>query len=614
MHNTDSTQMVHNIPVYLRIKGSVKISGLYKISDDTIVCNVPGGHVEQTKEKYLFSKIFKTESTQKIYDVIIKEEIVRFINGKNFTLIVYGSSGSGSSFTLYGTQKEPGIIPRSIVGLFRSLPPLQSQPHFKPLPDGQVLILHHNQKLLERQRISANLKYLRSRKTLAKGFRAMNNNISKDRSYTKPIGSIINVYITFCEIYNENIFDLFQPISVEGHSRQQLETKECEDNIYIKDLTSVYVSSALEVYELLEYGLQNRNDAIKAAYLESSKSHCLFTVKLIQGHRRKVISVSSFTFSHLEGPERLEKRFDEQYRLMEINCIKRSMSILKRCITMIRDGEKNKDNIKPLIKGSKISQLFQRALLRQEHIQLMVNINPASDMLSSTLRSLNFFAIAKGVVDRTTFDLPCCSRQLNFFDSSQPPKEETIKALKNECEMLSKKNNKNSDENKSLKEEIIKLRLQLSKEKSRCQQAVDEERKNINDSYGKIIGIKEQQIEILETNTKILFEEVLNLRQHILNNNQTQQSSNDFTCSSSPNQNVQYDRNCDSVITISDDETMKENFDEDNHAVNNENEDHINEGNISKYYRIPKVSEVELMDKNIDEGPSGSNNEHYCIK
>lgn len=48
---------------------------------------------------------------------------------------------TGKTYTIVGTPDQPGIIPRALEYMFRSLPELPEVPEIKPLPSGEVQFL-----------------------------------------------------------------------------------------------------------------------------------------------------------------------------------------------------------------------------------------------------------------------------------------------------------------------------------------------------------------------------------------------------------------------------------------------------------------------------------------
>ncbi|KAK4880175.1 hypothetical protein RN001_008321 [Aquatica leii] len=145
-----SEKIVNNIDhyqVYLRIKGVENLGELYEIENDILLCRVPtefqrARNLEENESitrTFKFSKIIDPNSNQtKLFDEVIKEKVLEFINGSNCTLMSYGASGSGKTFTIIGTKEEPGIIPRSLEYLFRTLPTLPEVPLIKPNASGGI--------------------------------------------------------------------------------------------------------------------------------------------------------------------------------------------------------------------------------------------------------------------------------------------------------------------------------------------------------------------------------------------------------------------------------------------------------------------------------------------
>ena len=68
-------------------------------------------------KKFNFDKIFPENSSQsKIFEITSKNIIDKVISGYNGTIIAYGQSSTGKSYTLSNDLSEPnlqGIIPRT---------------------------------------------------------------------------------------------------------------------------------------------------------------------------------------------------------------------------------------------------------------------------------------------------------------------------------------------------------------------------------------------------------------------------------------------------------------------------------------------------------------------
>lgn len=213
-------------------------------------------------------------------------------------------------------------------------------------------------------------------------------------------GVSVSIWVSFAEIYNEYIYDLLQFNQSKNKQREKLKLgKDSRGQVYIKDLTSIHVSSGVEAYQILQYGLQYLQYASTTVNSHSSRSHCIFTIKLVQlSANKKDFIVTFFNFADLAGSERLKKTMNKGDRLKESNNINASLLVLHRCITIVRNAQKgSKSKVAPF-RESKLTQLFQNALSGQESIYMIVNINPIINMYDESQHVLNFSAIAKDII------------------------------------------------------------------------------------------------------------------------------------------------------------------------------------------------------------------------
>ena len=66
-----------------------------------------------------FNYIFNGHENQKeVFNLTLKNSVKDLINGKNITILTYGASGSGKTYTILGTRKNPGIIPNTLSMIF----------------------------------------------------------------------------------------------------------------------------------------------------------------------------------------------------------------------------------------------------------------------------------------------------------------------------------------------------------------------------------------------------------------------------------------------------------------------------------------------------------------
>lgn len=139
---------------------------------------------------------------------------------------------------------------------------------------------------------------------------------------------MVSIWVSFAEIYNENIYDLLAPIT-KGRPRQKLRIGNNRGDTYIKDLTMIHTSDGMEAYQVLQYGIQNLNYAATALNSHSSRSHSIFSLKLLQTSSvDDKVYITNFNFCDLAGAERLKKTGNIGDRLKESNNINTSLMIL----------------------------------------------------------------------------------------------------------------------------------------------------------------------------------------------------------------------------------------------------------------------------------------------
>lgn len=61
----------------------------------------------------------------------------------------------------------------------------------------------------------------------------------------------VSIWVSFAEIYNEHVFDLLR----QDNERKNLRFGMVNGQVFIKDLTCVNVTTGLEAYLILQYGL-----------------------------------------------------------------------------------------------------------------------------------------------------------------------------------------------------------------------------------------------------------------------------------------------------------------------------------------------------------------------
>ncbi|XP_065609342.1 kinesin-like protein KIF20A isoform X1 [Cyrtonyx montezumae] len=392
--------------------------------------------------KFTFSQVFGPETTQsKFFEGSTKEIVRAYINGVNGLVFTYGVTNAGKTYTIQGTSKDFGILPRSLDMIFNHIRGRQYlKMNFKPCLSNDVKKLEDAQVKQEEAIKTTLLASLKEEtESISNAIASMchvESTSSKCTSKNLPSDSLENfvpvdaywtnihqrtqasVWISFCEIYNEYVYDLLNILSTLKNQKRRV-LRICEDqggNSYIKDLKWINIQSTEEGCKILKIGNKNRSFACTRMNEQSSRSHSIFSIRLLiltDEHQPHVLGVSELTFCDLAGSERCNKTQAFGDRLKEAGNINNSLHILGKCIAALKQNQNPK--MKPSyipFRESKLTRLFQPFFCGKGKACMIVNINQHASMYDETLHVMKFSAIAKQVIQTV---LP---KSLGFF----PPK------------------------------------------------------------------------------------------------------------------------------------------------------------------------------------------------
>ncbi|VFV26550.1 low quality protein: kinesin-like [Lynx pardinus] len=372
----------------------------------------------QMAQKFSFSKVFGPETTQKeFFQGCIMQPVKDLLKGQSRLIFTYGLTNSGKTYTFQGTEENIGILPRTLNVLFDSLQErLYAKMNLKPHRSREFLRLSPDQ---EKEEVASKVTLLRQIKEVA-----MQND-----SYDTLHGSLINslnipeceesmkdceqaslnmdnsikfsVWVSFFEIYNECIYDLFVPVSSKFQKRKMLRlSQDVKGYSFIKDLQWIQVSDSKEAYRLLKLGIKHQSVAFTKLNNASSRSHSIFTIRILQiedSEMPRVMRVSELCLCDLAGSERSVKTQNEGERLRETGNINTSLLTLGKCINVLKNSEKSKFQQHVPFRESKLTHYFQSFFNGKGKICMIVNISQCYFAYDETLNVLKFSAIAQKV-------------------------------------------------------------------------------------------------------------------------------------------------------------------------------------------------------------------------
>ncbi|KFP06148.1 Kinesin-like KIF20A, partial [Calypte anna] len=373
--------------------------------------------IGQSVHKFTFSQVFGPETSQsEFFEGSMKEIVSSYINGVNGLVFTYGVTNAGKTFTIQGTSKDFGILPRSLAVIFNHIKgrcylKMNFKPHLsndvKELEDAQV-----KQEEAIKHAILASLKevsdqiltFVCSLGSLCFGL-AENDFVPLDIYRTNiHQRTQASVWVSFCEIYNEYVYDLLNVLSTSKPQKRRV-LRVCEDqggNSYIKDLKWINIQSTEEACKILKIGNKNRSFACTRVNEQSSRSHSIFSIRLLRltdEHQPCVLGVSELSFCDLAGSERCNKTQAFGDRLKEAGNINNSLHILGKCISALKQNQNPK--VKPSyipFRESKLTRLFQPFFCGKGKACMIVNINQHASTYDETLHVMKFSAIAKQVI------------------------------------------------------------------------------------------------------------------------------------------------------------------------------------------------------------------------
>ena len=232
---------------------------------------------EKNVYRFNFDRIFPPSSTQQdIYDFGVKGIIDSVLDGYNGTVLAYGQTSSGKTYTMQGEMEEQskqGIIPRMISHVFK---------HIYKNEDTDFMIK-----------------------------------------------------VSMIEIYQEKIRDLFDTSRVNLNIRE-----DSIKGIYVDGTSERYVGSPSDVLALLEMGSANRAQAATNMNEHSSRSHSIFILTINQTNKKEGFSkIGKLYLVDLAGSEKISKTGATGHTLEEAKIINKSLTTLGRVINNLTDGK-----------------------------------------------------------------------------------------------------------------------------------------------------------------------------------------------------------------------------------------------------------------------------------
>lgn len=417
-------------------------------------------HAAQAPTKYTFSRVFApvpSETPKEAQECFFQHTTLSLVKdlleGKNSLVFTYGVTNSGKTYTVQGNDKpgEAGILPRTMDVIFNSIQGRECTKAIRPMGlTGVQPGVSDPSKSLLASRPRAKLRPGMGRAAMAPD--------TSDTISTDPTTLDVHpdyrysVWVSYVEVYNEKLYDLLEAPMPSLLSRTDVSRDDGDDKPagparrplllksevesggkYVGGLKEIKVANLHEARDILRCGQENRTVFSTMANRSSSRSHSVFTIKILRelttvqvgerdvsGLSRKYF-VSRLSIVDLAGSERIANTdVSAGPRLKEAGSINKSLMCLGQCLETMRKNQlragivapgdakmalsssrseeprKRRQSIVPF-RHSKLTELFQSFFMGDGKVVMIVNVNPYGTGYEESANVMRFSAMAKEV-------------------------------------------------------------------------------------------------------------------------------------------------------------------------------------------------------------------------
>ncbi|KAJ5966219.1 hypothetical protein N7481_012933 [Penicillium waksmanii] len=351
--------------------------------------------VPQGRKLFVFDRVFPETVDQDGVWEYLNDSVSSFVQGYNVSLLAYGQSGAGKSYTM-GTSgpteqsqaESMGIIPRAAQALFEKL-------------DGPS----------KHTRNGSSSTGLRTPQRYSMSSAASFGKLNLEKNW--------QLKATYVEIYNEHLRDLLLPESTGSSDRSNVSIREdTKGRILLTGLHQVNINCFDDLIGALNFGSTIRQTDSTAINAKSSRSHAVFSLNLVQRkssgvqatsspkEKRMSMPVDSFSggdtvtvesklhFVDLAGSERLKNTGASGERAKEGISINAGLAALGKVISQLSSRQSGSH---VSYRDSKLTRLLQDSLGGNAYTYMIACVTPAEFHLSETLNTVSYAQRARAI-------------------------------------------------------------------------------------------------------------------------------------------------------------------------------------------------------------------------
>uniref|UniRef100_A0A0D3DT57 Protein ARMADILLO REPEAT KINESIN1 n=1 Tax=Brassica oleracea var. oleracea TaxID=109376 RepID=A0A0D3DT57_BRAOL len=378
-------------------------------------------------ESYRFDEVFTDTASQKrVYEGVAKPVVEGVLSGYNGTIMAYGQTGTGKTYTVGKIGKddaaERGIMVRALEDILASA----------------------------------------------------------------SSASSVSVEISYLQLYMETIQDLLAPEKSNISINEDGKTGE----VSVPGATLVNIQDLDHFFQVLQVGETNRHAANTKMNTESSRSHAILTVYVRRAMNEKAetgtkspkpeslgdkgiprVRKSKLLIVDLAGSERINKSGTDGHLIEEAKFINLSLTSLGKCINALAEGSSHIPT-----RDSKLTRLLRDSFGGSARTSLIITIGPSARYHAETTSTIMFGQRAMKIVNmvklKEEFDYESLCRKLETQVDHLTAEVERQTKLRNsekqelekrlrECENTFAEAEKNAARSKFLEKENARLELRM---------------------------------------------------------------------------------------------------------------------------------------------------------
>ncbi len=239
-------------------------------------------------------------------------------------------------------------------------------------------------------------------------------------SINHPLYTSRSVAVSCLEIYNEELRDLLADDDSDQFyspsKSKMIDIYQGKGGVICKNLKEIKVNSANDVLAAMKLAQKHRMVGETKMNLKSSRSHCVFTIRLRTQRKLKdgqlydihgKLHLVDLAGSECAKSAALDKSFDGSYhdRGRERSNINKSLLTLGRVILMLNQQSRNskKQSQSPMripYRDSKLTRILQDSLGGHCKTIIIATVSPSISGIEETMSTLNYAQSASSIINK----------------------------------------------------------------------------------------------------------------------------------------------------------------------------------------------------------------------